>query len=212
VEGGLPQPVPLEHGKYYHIYNRGNNRENLFVEERNYRYFLQLYAKYIEPVADTFAYCLMRNHFHLLVRIKAGQDLHDLGNSDPKDLGDPLGLDPSQQFGKLFNAYAKAINKAYHRTGSLFQHPFGRIEVDSDAYFARLVVYIHQNPQKHGFVASFDEWPFSSYHALLSAQATRLKRDGVLAWFGGAENLVATHRELMVEQPIVALAREDCDS
>ncbi len=43
--------TPLEPGKYYHIYNRGNNRENIFFEERNYHYFMQLYAKYIEPVA-----------------------------------------------------------------------------------------------------------------------------------------------------------------
>ena len=59
----MPQPVPLERGKYYHIYNRGNNRENIFLQERNYAYFLKLYARHIEPVADTFAYCLMRNHF-----------------------------------------------------------------------------------------------------------------------------------------------------
>ena len=72
----MPQPIPLEHGKYYHIYNRGNNRENIFVEERNYPYFLKLYAQHIFPVADTFAYCLMRNHFHLLVHIK---DLSGLG-------------------------------------------------------------------------------------------------------------------------------------
>jgi len=66
----MTSPSPLCYGQYYHIYNRGNNRENIFVEERNYRYFLKLYVKYIEPVADTYAYCLLRNHFHFLVRIK----------------------------------------------------------------------------------------------------------------------------------------------
>lgn len=43
----------LQPDKYYHVYNRGNNRENIFLEERNYSYFLRLYAKYIEPVAET---------------------------------------------------------------------------------------------------------------------------------------------------------------
>ena len=66
----MPQPVPLQYGKYYHIFTRGNNREDIFLEERNYRHFLQLYAKHIMPIADTYAYCLLRNHFHLLVRIK----------------------------------------------------------------------------------------------------------------------------------------------
>ena len=61
---------PLHPGVFYHIYNRGNNGEDLFIEARNYPYFLALYAKYVEPVAETFAYCLMKNHFHLLVRIK----------------------------------------------------------------------------------------------------------------------------------------------
>ena len=59
--------APLQPGHYYHIYNLGNNREDLFRETRNYAYFLKLYAHHIHPIADTFAYCLLRNHFHLLV-------------------------------------------------------------------------------------------------------------------------------------------------
>jgi hypothetical protein len=66
----MSKPTPLRYGEYYHIYNRGNNRENVFIEERNYPYFLKLYAKHVEPIADTYAYCLLRNHFHVLVRIK----------------------------------------------------------------------------------------------------------------------------------------------
>ena len=61
---------PVEHGKYYHIYNRGINGENLFREKDNYIHFLNLYDKYIEHIAETSAWCLMPNHFHLLVRIK----------------------------------------------------------------------------------------------------------------------------------------------
>ena len=74
----------------------------------------------------------------------------------------------SQQFGNLFNAYAKAINRAYGRTGSLFQHPFGRVPVTSDAYLVQLVAYIHRNPQRHGFVDDFRDWPYLvvSRHAL----------------------------------------------
>ena len=67
--------MSLEPGQYYRIFNRGNNREKLFVEERNYRYFLELYAKHIMPVAETYAYCLLRNHFHILVRIQDQETL-----------------------------------------------------------------------------------------------------------------------------------------
>jgi REP element-mobilizing transposase RayT len=57
----------LSPGNYYHIYNRGNNGEPLFFEEENYIYFLKLYDKYISPIAETYAWCLMKNHFHFLV-------------------------------------------------------------------------------------------------------------------------------------------------
>ena len=60
----MSKSIPLQLGKYYHIYNRGNNREDLFIDERNYHYFMRLYTKYIQPIADTYAYCLLCNHFH----------------------------------------------------------------------------------------------------------------------------------------------------
>lgn len=188
----MPRLTPLRCGKYYHIFNRGNNREDIFIEDRNYRYFLKLYARHIVPVADTYAYCLLRNHFHFLVRIK---DLPDFpGPSRAKK--------PSQHFSNLFNAYAKAFNVAYDRTGALFQRPFGRIEIASDAYFVQVVVYIHHNPQKHGFVEDFRTWPYSSYRTLLSARPTRLRRDDVLAWFQGVEHFEDLHRYEVDEQKI----------
>ena len=207
----MPQPIPLEHGKYYHIYNRGNNRENIFVEERNYPYFLKLYAHHIEPIADTFAYCLMRNHFHLLVRIKTEEEIQETLRVSEQTLRVLETLRVYQVFSNFFNAYTKAINKAYGRTGSLFEHPFGRIQVTSEAYYSRLVIYIHRNPQKHGFVTDFRDWPYSSYHALLSTKPTHLKREDVLNWFGDLDNLVATHQQETTEKQIGALAPEDFD-
>ncbi len=66
----MQKTTPILHGQYYHIYNCGINGVNLFREEMNYNHFLKLYDKYIEPVAETYAWCLMPNHFHLLVRVK----------------------------------------------------------------------------------------------------------------------------------------------
>ncbi|MGC8788129.1 MAG: transposase, partial [Anaerolineae bacterium] len=137
----MANPSPLQYGQYYHIYNRGNNRECIFVEERNYRYFLKLYAQHVEPIVDTFAYCLLPNHFHFLVRVK---EISELPGRLPK---------PSQCFSNLFNAYTRAFNKSYKRTGTLFQRPFGRMIVASDTYFVCLVAYIHHNPQRHGLVS-----------------------------------------------------------
>ncbi|TEU12886.1 MAG: transposase [Anaerolineales bacterium] len=203
----MPKPVPLQYGKYYHIFNRGNSQENIFIEERNYCYFLKLYARHIMPVADTYAYCLLRNHFHFLVRIKTVEepDLTGFGNLSG------LPRKPSQPFSNLFNAYAKAFNKTYHRTGTLFQRPFGRIEVTSDSYFMQLVTYIHQNPQKHGFVSDFRTWPYSSYQALLSTKPTRLQRDDVLAWFQGVDHFEDVHRYEVDERKIAPLVPDDFD-
>ncbi len=198
----MSNPIPLEPGKYYHIYNRGNNRENIFKEDRNYAYFLKLYAFHVGPIADTYAYCLLRNHFHLLARVRDEKNLTGL-----EDLS---GL-PAQRFSNFFNAYAKAFNKACHRTGALFQRPFGRIEVTSEGYLFRLVTYIHQNPQRHGFVADFREWPYSSYHTLLSGKATHLKREEVLEWFGGRDSLMAVHEQPFPEGLVTALAPDDFD-
>ena len=82
----VPSPTPLCYDTYYHIYNRGINRENIFIQERNYVHFLNLYGKYIETIAETFAYCLLRNHFHMLVRIKSANEMRaeEIGIDPPK--------------------------------------------------------------------------------------------------------------------------------
>jgi putative transposase len=207
----MAEPVPLMHGQTYHIYNRGIDRGRLFVEERNYRYFLKLYASHVAPMVDTFAYCLLPNHFHLLVRIKEVEELLDLSgfqNLTGRELPGDL-KSPSQHFSNLFNAYAKAINKAYDRTGALFQRPFGRIPVSSDAYFVQLVLYIHHNPQKHGLVDDFRTWPYSSYGAHCSQKPTRLARDEVLSWFDGGAGFRGMHQQEADLRLLAPLVGED---
>jgi putative transposase len=188
----MQKTILLEPGKYYHIFNRGNNGENIFIEERNYIHFMNLYAKYIEPIADTFAYCLLRNHFHVGLRIK-----EDLGGASRNLRGL---TNPSQQFANFFNAYSKAINRAYGRTGSLFENRYRRKEVTTERYFLRLIHYIHWNPQKHGFVTDFRDYPYSSFHLFLGDKPTFIKRVEVLDWFGGHEGFVKQHRELTDEK------------
>ena len=201
----MTSPSPLQHGYHYHIYNRGNNRGDIFFEERNYRHFLRLYAKHVLPVAATY-----RNHFHLFVRVRTVEEqkahadtLVGCGPFKPKA--------PSQQFGNLFNAYAKAINRAYERTGSLFEDPFGRVLVTSDAHMSRVIAYIHQNPQKHGCVQDFREWPYSSFRAILSHKETQIERGAVLDWFGGAGMFRAAHQRSVDERLLVSLVPDDLD-
>ena len=212
----MEQHLRLEPGRYYHIFNRGINGTHIFLEERNYAYFLNLYAKHVEPVAETFAYCLMRNHFHLLARIKTLVDSETLVNPETFEVSETSKVcarskvpDATQSFANCFNAYAKAINKTYARTGSLFEHRFHRLKVTSERYCMRLVHYIHFNPQKHGFVADFREYPYSSYRAFFSDKPTKLQRSQVLDWFGGRAAFDAVHRTLSDEKEIWSLIADD---
>ena len=117
----MPDPqIPLESGNFYHIYNRGINGCDIFKEVTNYEYFLRLYNKHIDPIADTYAWVLMGNHFHLLVRI-----------NDPNL---PGLKPPHQHFSNLFNAYSKAFNKFNNRHGALFERAFKRKLVDNMDY------------------------------------------------------------------------------
>jgi putative transposase len=200
----MPSPAPLQYGIYYHIFNRGTNGEDVFTEKRNYLFFMQRYAKYIEPIAFTYACCLLRNHFHFVVRIKTPEEQQTLKVSETFRV-----LEPSRQFSHLFNAYAKAFNKLYGRTGSLFEHPFHRIEVETDAHFQSLVVYIHQNPQKHGFVDDFRTWPYSSYRALTLQQPTRIQREAVLERFGGLDSFWELHTSDVQEDANWTIMLED---
>jgi REP element-mobilizing transposase RayT len=194
----MENTIHLELGNYYHIYNRGTNKGNIFFEERNYEYFLKLYIQYIFPITNTYAYCLMKNHFHLLVRIKPIDEL-----------ADPQLDNPTQQFSNFFNSYAKSINSTYHRTGGLFEHRFGRILVDSESYFTYLITYIHRNPQKHGFVKDFRTYPHSSYHAIKLNKNSRLETSKVMNWFGDLDSFNYIHQFEVDESRISHLLGDD---
>ncbi len=190
---------PLEFGKYYHIYNRGINGCNLFFENKNYNHFLNLMEKHLTPVADVLVWCLMKNHFHLLVEIKENfkPDRFQKPIPKPDRFKKPVRFDkptnPSQCFSNLFNAYTKAINKRYDRTGALFERPFHRKSVENEEYLMELVRYIHNNPVNHGFADSAIDYPWSSYGTVISLKPTKLKREIILEWFGGRENFKEVH-------------------
>lgn len=219
----MPTEIPsLVRGNFYHIYNRGNNKENIFAQERNYAYFMDLWWKHISPIAETWSYCLLRNHFHASVWIKENLTglIQDSVNPNPrmdKDellssaRGDLSGLsptlkDPSQYFSNFFNAYSRSLNIATQRSGALFARPFKRIPVDTETYLMRLIVYIHQNPQKHQFVTDFRDWNYSSYHALIGNAPTRLQKEKVLQLFGSREDFIRIHQEI---QPLENFEGED---
>jgi REP element-mobilizing transposase RayT len=210
-------------GEFYHIYNCGINGMDLFRESENYEHFLNLMDKYILPVAEIFAWVLMRNHFHLLVRIKENvRYKYSLADRDPKDdtwfdehkwetfdlslnlstseavesVKSPNNVkfpNPNLHFSHLFNSYSKYFNKRFTRHGGLFERRFERKRVGNVRYLKRIILYIHNNPVHHQFSTHPAEYPWSSYLTCISVKPTRLQRDAVLGWFDSETNFRYLH-------------------
>jgi REP element-mobilizing transposase RayT len=178
---------PLIEGQYFHIYNRGVNGENIFKEQRNYYYFLQQYFAYCSDVFETFAYALLKNHFHLLLYVKENVEVPKRNNQGL------IRLNASKQLSHFLNSYAQSINKANERTGPLFESPFERKLIDNDNYLTSMIYYCHYNPQLHDFVSDFKHWEFSSYHTILQNNNTFLASQKVLDWFGGVAAFEKAH-------------------
>jgi REP element-mobilizing transposase RayT len=204
----------LEPGKFYHIFNRGINRTKIFMEEENYKFFMKRFVKYLDDKVDVYAYTLMPTHFHFFVEVLAEIHSEDLSeafgdslSADDKhqatEVFDPFLLDPTptprqltpveKAFKDFFISYAKAFNKRYDRTGSLFQHKFKRKKVASESYFGTVIAYIHLNPVEARLCRHPSEWKYSSYNAIISNHPTRVKREEVLEWFDGKKEFIDFH-------------------
>ena len=137
--------TPFLAGHFYHIYNRGADAGRVFFGLDNYEYFLSLIAKKLSRHRIRIvAYCLMPNHFHLLLR-------PDLDETVPAFMT------------SLCGAYTQALNTQRGRRGPLFQGRYRSIEVDAEAYLIHLARYIHLNPVVSRLVVSPIEWPYSNY-------------------------------------------------
>ena len=186
----LMKTEPLEFGRYYHIYNHGVGNRDIFPLDENCEYFLELYMKYIVPIADTFAWALMKNHFHILLRLKDVEDVYpgvDLSGHQVKP--------PSRYFSNFFNAYAKAINKQTGMNGSLFRRPMKRKTIDGESYLKYLLLYIHTNPVHHDVCEFPEQFKWSSYNGYFSNQYSYLNWAEAVKWFDDKENMVYMHHK-----------------
>ena len=145
-------------GSFYHIYNRGNDKQNIFFQERNYAFFLQKVEKYISSNADLIAWCLMPNHFHFLV--------HANSSSTKIIKEKPIAINAlTEGIRLLLSSYTKAIQKQESLTGNLFQQKTKFKCVDE--YLTSAFHYIHQNPLRANLVDRLEDWRWSSlpqYH------------------------------------------------
>ena len=182
--------LPLHCGGIYHVYNRTNNKEELFLDDENKKFFLSKYQEYLSPFVDTYAYCLLSNHFHFLIKVKPLEDLLKISKDKARIIE---GTIVSEYFRRFFISYTKAYNKSNGRQGNLFNRPFKRKNVSDSAYFCHTVFYINHNPQKHGLVEHFSEYEWSSFYDLVNGNVTFLDTKTVMDAFGGELFFLAYH-------------------
>jgi REP element-mobilizing transposase RayT len=186
------KPIPLEKGNYYHIYNRGNNSIDVFFDPDSYVHFLRLYDKYSSPIAATYAWCLLKNHFHLLVYSRLENEI-EASKLEYSTVEKPKVFDSSKQFGDLFNAYTQAINKKFNKTAGLFKSPFERKLITLDVYLQNVINYIHNDTVQYGFVKQLNFYPWSSYDSIVSGKPTKLKRKEIHDLYGSKEDFILYH-------------------
>jgi putative transposase len=182
----------FEPGGIYHIYNQGNNRQKIFYNRGNYLFFLKKIRDHVQPYGNILAWCLMPNHFHLMVEVEhliiPGATSSRTPNNNIVPL-EPITL--NQSIGILLASYTRAISIQENTTGSLFRQKtkaiclneiqgvssnwftsFGvtylNVEIPQYQYLQTCFSYIHANPVKSGLVEKYEDWEFSSYADLKS--------------------------------------------
>ncbi|MGB0881550.1 MAG: transposase [Vicingaceae bacterium] len=151
--------MKFEENNIYHIYNRGNNHASIFFDEENYLFFLQKLKKELTPYCKILAYCLMPNHFHLMVWVG---DLETRPTAQSGRTGSDIF---SRKTGTLLSSYTRVINKQQNRTGSLFQQKTkAKCLTQSGENYPKICFhYIHQNPLRAKLVTKMEDWEFSSF-------------------------------------------------
>ncbi len=167
--------MEFEKNQIYHVFNRGNNKERIFYCDANYTFFQKKLKKYISPHADFLAWCLMPNHFHLMIEV-----IQPIIN----------GISLNQSIGRMLSSYTRAINKQEKRTGSLFQQHTKAVCVSQPPklvpawymqhgitvitpaspekeYPFACMRYIHNNPLVDGYAKQAQKWKYSSLQEYL---------------------------------------------
>ena len=200
---------PIKEGNFYHIYNRGAGKGNIFRVHQDFTEFIQKYYYYLYPSVQTFAWCLLNNHFHAMVRIRTHDEQASLykqipehfkshafhGRLDPKDKP----YIASRQLSHLMNSYTRYFNKKYDYNGTLIEGPLKRKKVIDQTNFYHLVCYIHRNPIHHGISKTYTDYKYCSYLDFLTDKETFVEREYVLKGFGGGNNFIQAHEEFRLK-------------
>jgi len=173
----------------YHLYNQGNNKQKIFFNRENYLFFLTKIKNHILPFADIIAWCLMPNHFHIMIYVNKSENnssniLENINHNEHYNEKQYKSL--QQSIGIMLSSYTRAINNKNLNRGSLFRKHTKANQLTGNTYITRswyieqgvtkinfepsekqypniCFNYINFNPLKDGLVRRIEEWEFSSY-------------------------------------------------
>ncbi len=194
----------FEPGDTLHVYNRTNNKERLFRKSRDRSYFLLLFQKIVLPFIDPFAWTLIPNHFHFVVRTKEKNEIKEyLSNlleehltiTEIKFLEGKIDVAELvlMEFRRMMQAYTAVYNKMYGRKGNLFHRSLKRVKIKSDRQFRKAIIYVHKNAEKHKIVDDFRDFEWSSWHELSGNTRIFLNRNEVYEKFGNKKGFIHAH-------------------
>lgn len=185
----------FEAGKCYHIYNRSFEKTPIFLNPGNYNFFIKKLGA-LNSYCSILAYCIMPNHFHLLIHTP------DANEETLKNYSALLLL--PRKIGTILSSYTQAFNKQNKRNGSLFQPKTKCKELTEKDYSLICLHYIHQNPFKAKLVSRLEDWEFSSFNEY------NLNRDGICNRNQAAQIIdLPTNQELFYKQSYAVIQSEE---
>lgn len=180
--------VPLVNGEYYHVFNRGNDKRDIFLQPRDYKRFLQTFYYYqfagpkpkfsqyaksqlnltnfqdSQRLVEIICFCLMPNHFHFLLKQVADNGI-------------------SIFLSQVSNSYTKYFNTKYAHTGALLQGVFKSVLIESEEQFIHVSRYIHLNPLVSGICSNLETYRWSSYKEYITGFSYYSSPEEVLRLF-----------------------------
>ncbi|MCF7832840.1 MAG: hypothetical protein K9N05_04600 [Candidatus Marinimicrobia bacterium] len=197
----------FDSNSFYHIYNRSIGSELLFVFENDYKYFIEKMNRFLFSFSEIIAYCLLPNHFHLLIKIKDKEDLSARVQCKGYQSGVQKELNIDQALKNFFNSYTRSYNIAHTRYGRLFQHGYKYKEINSDEYLLWLIYYIHRNPVHHKLTIKCQDWNYSSYNEIIN-EKNKTNSEFVFDLFGDKHEFIDLTSELTLEYNKENLSRK----
>lgn len=190
----------------YHVFNRTNNQETLFLDDEDHHQFLSTYNRFLSGYVTTYAWALLPNHFHFVISVAEEPVIRQLLRKLPTDsltyMEKQFLMQKAElvelvrmQWTRLFISYSIYFNKKYGRSGNLFFRSFKRKSIVDQQQLHDTIIYVHINPLKHAVAPNWQKYPWSSWRTITRRKQTPVALDLelVLHLFEGPNTWLEDH-------------------